>query len=920
MFQQVVYTRCKPRRELLNVANAQLSDGKVVNQEGLAIHNFSRGLLENETLYDPLLLETLMQKTNAAKEMGTNATGIFSSYEYFYNEKGGSFLGHEYLRPYNASDVRPNGQKHRPGTHIKQYLVGDFSEYPCVFFGSSTWNAHKETENFYYHDNDEPLEFLPEIAGNNDSVIQRSDIKKFIEDGRSEVVKQLVAVVISEMSKPFDDRQFVVIRDFPENVEKWIAAVELSLPVYLAKQISFSTNVVATENLSVDNTYYVDGKGRFIKGNQKEAKETGGKKQYFSMIAGIHPTAQGSSNVTAGMNNSTYVLLDGTTKTIENKLGNSVSRHYYEAVVAMDEDIEDFDKLLEELKQVEFGSSSNDLFELFDGYKYLLDSASNPNTWDYGKVKSFLSIFKKYEIAPFKWSQYLAEKVYGLYSKFYEQDVKEGLSLLKQVIAMDHASKLQSTIESYLVEKYMYEIRTKSLDVAFATTLNKQINMIYSNVPQLIAEGVKESVPTFIDTVGGWGAEQSYYIFTKLFESNNIVGQVNPEWHKDEMNSKLITALFDKICTDDKTSSDLLVYVKNAPLYLEFAVSGANKDFEKWSRFICDSVTDSKLELVCGALLDMETVTDEQYEAFLVMLLKAGKTTSVLFKFVVKATDKFGLKENTSLSFVTAYIDVNLSRPTELKSLVDLMSENDLGEAAEELAFNRISDYIDETSVDNPLKALANEFEKWRLGLKKPAGRAYTIVFVESLGNKFKENVVDVLDRYMTKESLVVTSEDAKLLMDALNDHIKDTEVYVKLYHLLKQKNDKVATDLISVNFEDANSVKWYLDLFLRRPFADWTADYFEDIKEIENKVYQLIKKESIDRVEKMIIKSLENDSADIEMYKNYFERVRLQIKVDKAEEKQKTKEVKKESKKDGSATAEVEDKKNFFSKLFSKK
>ena len=125
MFQQVVYTRCKPRRELLDVTTDRLSDGKVVNEEGYAIHNFSEGTLDEGKVFDPLFLENLMKKKNAAKEMGSNSTGVFSSYEYFYNLQGDSFIGHEYLRPYNATDVRANGQKHRPGNYIKQYLIGN---------------------------------------------------------------------------------------------------------------------------------------------------------------------------------------------------------------------------------------------------------------------------------------------------------------------------------------------------------------------------------------------------------------------------------------------------------------------------------------------------------------------------------------------------------------------------------------------------------------------------------------------------------------------------------------------------------------------------------------------------------------------------------------------------------------------------
>lgn len=920
MFQQVVYTRCKPRRELLNVSNDLLSDGKVVNEEGFAIHNFSKGILSDGCLYDPLYLETLLKKKNAAKEMGSNATGVFASYEYFQNENGGSFLGHEYLRPYNATDVRSNGQKHRPGNYIKQYLVGEFDDYPCLLFGSDCWTAHKETENFYYHDNNEPLVYLPSIDKTNITYsMTRNKVKGFIEDGRKECVKKLVAIVLSEMSKDIDQRHFIVIKDTPDNVELWVAAVEFSLPVYLAKQISFSTNVVATQNLSVDNVYYVDEKGKFIKGNPKEAREGGGKKRYYSMIVGIHPTAQGSSGITFGMNNISFILLDGETKKVERE-DISTAKAYFDAVALMDEDIEDFDKLLEDLEEVSFGLSADNLFELFDGYKYLLDSASVVEDWEFLKVKRYLDIFKKYESAPYKWSQYLAEKVYGIYPKFYESDLKDNFSLLKRITSMDHSSKLQGDIEQYLLDKYMYEIQSRNIDVMGATVLNTLINTVYMSIPQLVADGVRGNMAAFIDVADKWDPQQSYYIFTKVFESNNMIGSANLEWHKEELNSRLIAMLFENICQSDKSASDLLVYVKNAPIYLELAVNGAKKDYEKWSKYIADSVVDSKLEMVCGAMLELDSVTAAKYEHFLVTLLKAGKRTSVLLKFIIKSNDKFGINKDSSVMFVSAYLDTFGRKATELKNLVDLMSENDLGNAAEELAYSKIDEFITTGSVDNPMKALAKEFEIWRLGLKKPQGRAYVIAFADSLARQPLAKTVEILDKYMDKEAIIADEADTKMFIDSLGDNMTDTEVYVKAYHLLHQGEGKASKQFIRINFEDAESVKWYLKLYLKRPFAKWANDYLDDIKSIEEEMYGLIKNENIDKIEKLVLKSLEKGSSEVDIYKDYFEKVKAKIKEDKAKEKQKAKESKKEGKKETDRKPDVDEKKGLFFKLFGKK
>lgn len=916
MFQQVVYTRCKPRRELLDVSNDKLSDGKVVNEEGLAIHNFSDGLIDPKKLYDPLYLETLMKKTNAAKEMGTNSTGIFSSYEYFYNENGDSFFGHEYVRPYDPTLIRPNGQKHRPGTHIKQYLVGTYTDYPCNYFGSSCWNAYQKSENFYYHDNNEPLEYLPAIDESCiPPTLTRKQVKEFIEDGREDCVKKLIFLVLQEMSKQIEERKFIVIKDLPKNVELWIAAVELSLPSYLANTISFSTNVVASSNLSLDNIYYVDENGKYIKGNQKDAKDNGGKKRYFSMIVGIHPLAQGSSSITFGMNNVNFIMVDGTSKSIDTDIDTSLMRNFYNAAISMDEDIDDFEKLLHELKHVEFGSSIGDLYELFDGYKYLLDSASDVNSWTYDKVKQYVSSFKKYEEKPFKWSQYLAEKVYSIYQKFYETDYENGFPLLKQIISMDHLLKLKSNIEEFLVSKYLLTVRKKNIDIKVASELNKAINNIYVNIPELVAEGIKESRTIFTENSNGWNAEQAYYVFTKLFESYNMAGKVEPEWHKEEINVQLNTKIFEIIYNDDNTSKELLEYIKNTPIYLELAISGAKKNYEKWSRFICDTVVDSKLEMLCGAMLEMDSINETQYEEFLISLLKAGKSTNILFKFLIKSNDKFGLNEKSSVNFVSAYLEQYSRHATELKALVDLMSNDDIGSSAEELAYYQIDEFISNNTVDNPMKMLAKEFEKWRHGLKKVPGRAYTIVFCDSLEGQSVEIVVENLDKYIDGEPLVMSESDMKMVIKALETNISETEVFVKLYHLVN-KNSQAISILLDFDFENVEKVKWFLRVFLVKPMPQWAIEYLDDIKAIENYVYDLIKEENIDKLEKSILKSMNKNSNEFDIYKDYFSDIKTKVKEDKEEEKQRAKEAKKENKKDNVS----EEKKGIFSKLFGKK
>lgn len=945
MFQQILYTRSKPKRELLVASTGKLGTGRVIDDEGHGIYNFSEKCLDEEIIADPLFVDTILEWRSASKELGSKAPGRFTAYSYYTPEIGKNFLIKDdswqyYEKPFieYAKDDKPvlhplvkkrsNGQDHRPEEHIKQCIVGDFSNYVCSFLGSNIWNAFPVEENNYYHDNGEPLDFLPCLDDVNMSDgLVREEIKKFLSENRQECAKKLILTVITELSKNMDQRKFIVIKDYPENVEKWIACIMFSLPKYFANQISFRTNVVANENLSVENTYYVDKSGRFIKGNQNDAHEAGGKKKYFSMIVGIHPNPKNPPSICSGMNGVSFIYMDGDNRTIECSNEQAVLRDFYKAASYMDEDIKNFDKLLEELEHIEFGANVSDLYELFDGYKYLLDSGSDKATWNYDQVKKYLSIFKKYEVSPYKWSQYLAEKVYGEYSRFFETDINNGLSLLKQIISMDHASNLKGSIEKKLVQKYLCEVKIQNIDVKYADNFNKLINPVFTSISQLVFDGIKESIPTFIDTAEHWNSEQSYYIFTKVFESNNAVGQSSVEWYKEENNLKLISILFENIRTSDKYASDLLVYVKNAPIYLEFAVNGAYKDFDKWSRYICDSVVDSKLEMVCGAVLGMNIMTASLYEKFLILLLKANKQNGILFKFIIKANEKFGVSEDTSNDFVKEYLGMYARRPIELKALVDLMSENNLGSKTEELAYERITEFINDSTVDNQLKVLAKEYEKWRFGLKKEPGRAYVIVFADMIAGQQEESVIEILNKYGKKERLGVLPNDMNMVMTSIGANIRVNQVFVKTYSLLRDADKKTIEKLFSVDFKDAESIKWFLKIFLKRPFEDWAKDYMSDINEIKEYMYVLIKDDNVDKIEKTVMKSLDKNSADIEVYKEYFAQIKARIKEDKVEEKQRAKEDKaeekqrmKEAKKEAGSTANTEKKHRLFAKLFGKK
>lgn len=645
--QQIVYTRCKPRRDLRN--------GRVVEQEGSGT-NFSEGLISQGLIQDPLLLEKRIEKKNAAEE-GGDASRVFCSYEYFYDADGGSMLGQVTLRLYHPADVRPNGKEHRPGNYIKQYMVGEFENYPCLLFGSACWDAAVKTENSYYHDNGEPLEFLPELDPEyGDERVLREKVRNFMADGRSGCVKKLVSVVVSEILKPEEQRRFIVIRDFPEQVEMWVAAVEFALPLYLAEQISFSTNVTASTRIWEDNTFYCDADNKLMDMYSRKAIEEGGKKRYHSMIVGIHPADRGSAYVDPERDGATFWLLDGQSKAFEGTEAFDIKPAYFDAVVRMDKDMMEFCSFLSGLRHIKVGDQAEELYKLFDAYQYLFCSAAESRKYE--EINKCLSIFEKYEKEPYTCSQRLAEEVYRMYRSFFWEDLEKELPLFRRIIFMDHEQKLKGGIEASLRKTYLSMLQKEKVNIASVEKLDKSCAVLYPSMKQRIEKGFRENIPEFMKYAKAWDSNQSYYMFRKLCDCFKASETMDEAWYQDKDNAAFIEILFENISRDHNISQKMLAYVKNSPVYVDLAIRGMCLDSDTWGGIICRTLEkDAELDKVCDRLLKAEGISLGQYEGFLTCLLDAGREKDILVIYMNKAIKCFGEEEDRSARFVNTYLE-----------------------------------------------------------------------------------------------------------------------------------------------------------------------------------------------------------------------------------------------------------------------
>ena len=161
------------------------------------------------------------------------ATQMPSAFLYRYLDNGkcavtlNTYLGRDYM-----------GSAGRFGNHLSHSIVCDFPDfdvYPCEIYGSSSLRNHMEFDEV---NNPNPPEYLPVPELEKGYFADIDSIIDFLGGGDNlEYFKKMFIAMVSFKS----DRKRVVICDQPENIVKWIAALQYTLPLDIAKRVNFTT-------------------------------------------------------------------------------------------------------------------------------------------------------------------------------------------------------------------------------------------------------------------------------------------------------------------------------------------------------------------------------------------------------------------------------------------------------------------------------------------------------------------------------------------------------------------------------------------------------------------------------------------------------------------------------------------------------
>ncbi len=161
-----------------------------------------------------------------------------------------TYLGRDYM-----------GDSGRYGNTLGHAIIGeaqDFNVYPCELFGTG---ALRDRMSFEEVNSDSP-DYLPVPELTRGYSVNIDSVTEFLSvEGRMEIMKNILHAVLTYE----ETKKRIIICDEPENIIMWIAAVDYTLPLNMALEISFTTydyNPNISESMIIgvrsQNTAYSD--------------------------------------------------------------------------------------------------------------------------------------------------------------------------------------------------------------------------------------------------------------------------------------------------------------------------------------------------------------------------------------------------------------------------------------------------------------------------------------------------------------------------------------------------------------------------------------------------------------------------------------------------------------------------------------
>ncbi|MBR1553998.1 MAG: hypothetical protein IJ644_01230, partial [Oscillospiraceae bacterium] len=484
MLDQIIYTRCYPHRNLME-------DGKVELDEGFGIFSFTESVSHLYPDEKELLSSCLQFPNGGAESLPEN---LFASYEYFPFSDGTAVIIHAQTKPC-CTEKRRNGFSHRDGNFIKQAFIGEIQCYPFEWFGNSQWNAQFCSDNDFYMDcieNPVPP-YLPQVQDvtpaehkSPEWMRKKEEIRNFIAAGRQECLKEAACFVFQQFRVSEEERKVLLIKDTPQNVEKWITAISMGLPAEMAKQISFSTNMTNLSNAIESKLFfYTSQDGSFSKFRNGSSNL---RRPYY-LIVGYHPEDR-NCNVRK-LADSNFEVLDGISMQFSFSPDNSeIQKEYYQELVNFGEDMEDFSNVI--LPELDVSVPDDRIPELYAAYHYLMTEQDSGRRPQYDRT---LISLKQFGITSNQIiNQYLFRKVSQNYPDFWKEDAQNQYALLNFCWNLGGDKNLKYDIAEQMILKLQTPLNAEPINCARLQAFWKEFRMYApAELKKLVLDNLFES-------------------------------------------------------------------------------------------------------------------------------------------------------------------------------------------------------------------------------------------------------------------------------------------------------------------------------------------------------------------------------------------------------------------------------------------
>lgn len=801
MLDQVIYTRCMPNRDLKN-------QGKVVRRDGYGVFSMSPAIVDGSHKIDYNHLQTQLSKNNAAKEY--SPIGLFNSYEYIQLSDQDYALTFEFARPF-CQDSRNNRVGNRSGNFIKQCLVGQLRGYPSDYFGASCWNAHLKPENDYYLTepaNAEPA-WLPQVSRDPmGGGISLDQIRSFICDGRAETLKGALWFLLQEYGKPISERKVLLIKDLPANVELWVAAIEHAFSAQMARQITFSTNKFNLGNQTEAALFhYTDSEGRFFPIRNAQQSLT---RKPYCMIVGYHPLDKFSESLRQ-LPTSNFVILDGTARTLGCQPDDRVHAPYFEAAVQCDADMEDFCSVL--LPSLPLKQITPDLPELFDAYKYLLDSNHKSDKWAYHDT---LTHFRKLTAQGFPandaLNQYLLEECLNAYSRFQAQDADARYPLLQLLWKLAGPLGRTDDVRSCVLEPIAQSLQNLSVHgSSLRSNWSKAeagglTNMLRPALLKLFAD---EELPRYAQQFQSCGADVTAAVL-------EIYQTVMPSGADGILKSQsrfefLVLAVAAMVDSRREVRSLLTRFSRDPKLFHALVLAVARQldatapgRSAQWWDIVIDITGGNVVEL-CRSLIAFPHTSIDLVEKLLAdHILSANHCSENAEQVFTEAVRKLQTNNDTGLKFFFAWIKAAEEKDTP--RIIAALRRMNLSDNANSQIFLKLDNCLPYTIYKPAYAKVVQSMEDWARSMGA-VSRKVTLVNL----NKF------LAQPGLNEQALLNHVTDIRKMQFSISDDFFQSELFESIaVQLNRWQNAKITVEILSLfNFAHQKQLAAYITAYV---------------------------------------------------------------------------------------------------------